>query len=119
MWSTCADDEALWEHQFAAELVPFWREMAGVAAAAGVKICLELHPGVTIFNASGYERLRAEVGPQIAVNLDPSHFWWQGVDPLAIIVILFFLVSLRATAIVACWSRSRSSCAARASSSCR
>jgi sugar phosphate isomerase/epimerase len=81
VWSTCADDEALWEHQFTTELVPFWRELAGVASAAGVKVCLELHPGVTIFNAAGYERLRAEVGPQIAVNLDPSHFWWQGIDP--------------------------------------
>jgi sugar phosphate isomerase/epimerase len=81
VWSTCADDEALWEHQFTSELVPFWLDIARVATAASVRVCLELHPGVTVFNTAGYERLAAAVGPQIAVNLDPSHFWWQGIDP--------------------------------------
>ena len=54
-------------------------------AAPGVRICLELHPGLTIFGADSFARLRAEVGPNIGINLDPSHFWWQGVDPLAIV----------------------------------
>ena len=30
-------------------------------------------------------RLRAETGPSIGINLDPSHLWWQGMDiPTAI-----------------------------------
>ena len=24
-------------------------------------------------------------GPNIGLNLDPSHFWWQGIDPVAIV----------------------------------
>ena len=87
VWSTCADDEALWEHQFECELTPFWGELSAWARriAPGVRICLELHPGVTIFNAASFQRLAAVTGPNIAVNLDPSHFWWQGIDPTAVV----------------------------------
>jgi sugar phosphate isomerase/epimerase len=83
----CCDDEPLWEWQFRERAVPYWRELSAWAAEAapGVRICLELHPGLTIFGAESFARLRAEVGPNIGINLDPSHFWWQGVDPQAII----------------------------------
>ena len=83
----CCDDEPLWEWQFREHVVPFWRELSAWAATAapGLRICLELHPGLTIFGAESFARLRAEVGPNIGINLDPSHFWWQGVDPLAIV----------------------------------
>jgi sugar phosphate isomerase/epimerase len=83
----CCDDEPLWEWQFRERVAPYWRELSAWAAAAapGVRICLELHPGLTVFGAESFARLRAEVGPNIGINLDPSHFWWQGVDPQAII----------------------------------
>ncbi len=83
----CCDDEPLWEWQFREHVVPFWRELSAWAATAApeLRICLELHPGLTIFGADSFARLRAEVGPNIGINLDPSHFWWQGVDPLAIV----------------------------------
>ena len=50
-----------------------------------MRICLELHPGVTIFGNESFRRLHAEVGENVGINLDPSHFWWQGVDPLTVI----------------------------------
>jgi sugar phosphate isomerase/epimerase len=83
----CCDDEPLWEWQFREHVAPFWRELSAWAATAapGVRICLEMHPGLTIFGNESFARLRAEVGPNIGINLDPSHFWWQGVDPLAIV----------------------------------
>ncbi len=83
----CCDDESLWEWQFREHVAPYWRELSTWAARAapGVRICLELHPGVTVFGAESFARLRAEVGPNVGINLDPSHFWWQGVDPIAII----------------------------------
>ena len=83
----CCDDESLWEWQFREHVAPYWRELSAWAAreAPGVRICLELHPGVTVFGAESFARLRAEVGPNVGINLDPSHFWWQGVDPVAII----------------------------------
>jgi sugar phosphate isomerase/epimerase len=33
-------------------------------------------------------RLRNAVGPNITANLDPSHLFWQGMDPLAVIAAL-------------------------------
>ncbi len=48
-------------------------------------ICLELHPGVSIFSAAGFKALEPHVGPNIGLNFDPSHFWWQGIDPLTVI----------------------------------
>src|SRR3954451_2799543 len=67
----CCDDEPLWEWQFREHVVPFWRELSAWAesAAPELRICLELHPGLTIFGADSFARLRAEVGPNIGINL--------------------------------------------------
>jgi len=83
----CCEDARICEWQFREHVAPFWRELSAWAATAapGVRICLELHPGLTIFGADSFARLRAEIGPNVGVNLDPSHFWWQGVDPLALV----------------------------------
>lgn len=67
-------------------VIPFWRQTAEMAAAEGVrKLCFELHPGMCVYNVSSFERLRAAIGPIAAANLDPSHFFFQGMDPLAVI----------------------------------
>jgi sugar phosphate isomerase/epimerase len=50
-----------------------------------VMICMEMHPGVTIFSVAGFEKLAADVGPNVGINFDPSHFWWQGIDPVTVI----------------------------------
>jgi len=33
-------------------------------------------------------RLRAIAGPSVGANLDPSHLFWQGIDPIAAIRVL-------------------------------
>jgi sugar phosphate isomerase/epimerase len=78
------DMVGLWEHQWPL-IAGYWRELSEWAAreAPGVAICLELHPGTSIYNAASFERLRGETGDNVKVNLDPSHFWWQGIDPIA------------------------------------
>ena len=70
--------------RLAERIEPYWRSLAGWAAELGpnVSICLELHPGTSIYNAESFHRLRQVTGPNILVNVDPSHFWWQGIDPL-------------------------------------
>jgi sugar phosphate isomerase/epimerase len=50
-----------------------------------VDICLELHPGTSIYNAASFELLSGVTGDNVKVNLDPSHFWWQGIDPVTTI----------------------------------
>lgn len=53
-----------------------------------MKIALELHGGFLVHSPANLLRLREEVGEVIGANLDPSHLWWQGIDPAAAIKIL-------------------------------
>ena len=69
--------------------IPFWQEMAAYATAAGVKhIAFELHPLHLVFNVPTLLRMREAVGPVIGANMDQSHLFWQGMDPLAAIAAL-------------------------------
>jgi sugar phosphate isomerase/epimerase len=78
------DMEGLWDRQWV-EIAAYWRELSTWAAAAApeVTVCLELHPGTSIYNPESYRLLRSVTRDNVRVNLDPSHFWWQGIDPVA------------------------------------
>src|SRR5687767_13880432 len=86
-WATSSDDEKLFEWQLANEVGLYWQEMSRRLAreAPGLMICLEMHSGVTIFSARGFDALSRYIGDNIGLNFDPSHFWWQGIDPLTVI----------------------------------
>ncbi|NUR77159.1 MAG: sugar phosphate isomerase/epimerase [Thermoleophilia bacterium] len=77
-WFPGVEDDV--ERYWTERVLPYWRELA----ASGVLLCFELEPGAAAFNVSTVERL-LELGPGLAVNLDPSHFFWQSIDPLAAI----------------------------------
>jgi sugar phosphate isomerase/epimerase len=81
------DMEGLWDWQWTERIAPYWRELSRWAgeAAPEVRICLELHPGTSIYNAESFRLLREVTGDNVMVNLDPSHFWWQGMDPVQVI----------------------------------
>ena len=73
------------EWQWEKKAIPYWRDAAQFAADHGVKVALEAHPGFIVYNAETMLKLRAEVGTNLGINFDPSHFFWQGVDvPAAI-----------------------------------
>ena len=60
--------------------------MIDLARGEGVRqLCFELHPANCVYNPSSFQRLRTALGPVVAANLDPSHFFFQGMDPLAVI----------------------------------
>ena len=66
--------------------IPFWQEMTAHAEANGVRrIAFELHPLHLVFNVPTLRRMRDAVGPIIGANMDPSHLFWQQMDPLAVI----------------------------------
>lgn len=74
--------EAYWsEHA-----LPYWRDVVALAARERptLRLCLELEPGSAAYNVSTVERLLA-LAPSLTVNVDPSHFFWQMIDPLAAI----------------------------------
>lgn len=66
-------------------ILPFWTEVAGFAREHGVLLCFEMHPGMSVYNTASLLRLRRAISDTIAANLDPSHLWWQGMDPLAVV----------------------------------
>jgi sugar phosphate isomerase/epimerase len=73
------------EWQWEKQAVPYWCGAAHFAADHGVKIALEAHPGFLVYNVDTALKLRQAVGPNLGVNFDPSHLFWQGVDvPTAI-----------------------------------
>jgi sugar phosphate isomerase/epimerase len=67
-------------------VLPYWTEISQLAAAEqpALRLCFELEPGAAAFNVSTVERL-LDGRENLAVNLDPSHFFWQGIDALAAI----------------------------------
>jgi sugar phosphate isomerase/epimerase len=87
-WVTCAwppefSEIVAW--QWEAVVIPYWKEAAGFATEHGVRLGFEMHPGFVVYNPKTLLRLRAEVGETIGANLDPSHLFWQGIDPIAAI----------------------------------
>jgi sugar phosphate isomerase/epimerase len=42
-----------------------------------------MHPGFVVYNTETMLRLRSECGDNIGANFDPSHLFWQGMDPIA------------------------------------
>jgi sugar phosphate isomerase/epimerase len=74
------DMEGLWERQWP-QIAAYWEKLSAWAPS-GVDICLELHPGTSIYNAASFALLAGVTGSNVKVNLDPSHFWWQGIDPV-------------------------------------
>ena len=79
------DSLALLERQWAAA-IDQWHDLGAEATAAGIeRIALELHPLHLAYNVPTLQRLRDAVGPIIGANLDPSHLFWQQMDPLAVV----------------------------------
>ena len=56
-------------------MAPYWSALSEFAAREhpGVLICIELHPGTPVYNVETFQRLAA-LGPNLAANIDPSHF---------------------------------------------
>ena len=65
-------------------LIPYWRDLVAYSNGIGIrKLCLELHGHQNVYNVHTLMRLREAVGNTVGANLDPSHLFWMGADPLA------------------------------------
>lgn len=88
-WVTCPwpdDFSKLLEWQWNEVLIPYWQSAVKIAGEFGIKkIALEMHPGFCVYNPETLLRLRNAVGEAIGANFDPSHLFWQGIDPVAAI----------------------------------
>jgi len=78
------ETRAILHYQWEEKLFPFWTEIVALAKDCGVEqLALELHGNQCVYNVPSLLKLRAEVGPLVGANLDPSHLFWMGADPLA------------------------------------
>ncbi len=82
------DYQDILEWQWSEKVIPYWRETGKIAAQRGRKIALELHGGFSAHTPGTLLRLREAVGETIGANFDPSHMWWQGIDPVQAIRVL-------------------------------
>jgi sugar phosphate isomerase/epimerase len=90
-WVTCPwppDYLEILKWQWEKVVTPYWIEHGKFAADHGVKVAIELHPGFVAYSPETMLRLRAIAGPAVGCNFDPSHMFWQGIDPIAAIRIL-------------------------------
>lgn len=88
-WVTCAwPDEYrdVLEWQWNRRVLPYWRQQAKLLDAHRVKFCIEMHPGFVCYSNDTLLKLRKGLGKlahTVGANFDPSHLWWQGIDPIA------------------------------------
>jgi len=83
-WPDDFQDVVKW--QWEEKLIPYWKEEVKFARDHGVnKLGFEMHPGFLVYNNETLFQLRAAIGAEIGANLDPSHFFWQGIDTVAAI----------------------------------
>jgi sugar phosphate isomerase/epimerase len=90
-WVTCPwppEYSDLLKWQWDAKVIPYWKEHAKIASDHGVRVAIEAHPGFVVYSPETMLRLRAEAGPAVGCNFDPSHMFWQGIDPLEAVRIL-------------------------------
>ena len=90
-WITCPwppDYVEVLRWQWDEVVSPYWTERAKFAAEHGVKIAIEMHPGFVVYNPETLLKLSSIAGPSIGCNFDPSHLFWQNIDPIAAVRLL-------------------------------
>jgi sugar phosphate isomerase/epimerase len=87
-WITCPwppDFTDALNYQWNEVAIPYWKDLNRFAKRNGVRVALEMHPGMLVYNVETLLKLRDAAGEMIGANFDPSHLFWNGVDPVAAI----------------------------------
>jgi sugar phosphate isomerase/epimerase len=90
-WVTCPwppDYRKVLDWQWNEVVAPYWIEHSKFAADHGVKIAVEMHPGFVVYNPETMLRLRSIAGKNVGCNFDPSHLFWQNIDPIGAVRVL-------------------------------
>ena len=90
-WVTCPwppEYREILKWQWEEVAAPYWIEHARFAAQHNVKVAIEMHPGFLVYSPETLLKLRSIAGSTIGCNYDPSHMFWQSIDPIAAIRLL-------------------------------
>lgn len=91
VWITCpwpGDFSEVVEWQWESKVIPYWKKQVQLLDEYDVNVAIEPHPGFVVYNTETIFRLRDACGNRIGVNFDPSHYFWQGMDPVHSIRVL-------------------------------
>src|SRR3954465_1357631 len=81
------------DYQWDEVALPYWRDIQARAAEADVKVCIEMLQHNVVYNPATMLRLATEINAtHVGAEMDPSHLFWQGIDPVAAIDALGDLV---------------------------
>jgi len=81
------------DYQWNDVALPYWRDIQARAADADVKVCIEMLQHNIVYNPPTMLRLASEINAtHVGAEMDPSHLFWQGIDPVAAIGALGDLV---------------------------
>lgn len=84
-WVTCPwppDFGEILDWQWKRKVIPYWKQEARFAKEHGIRVAFEMHPGFVVYNPETLLKLRKACGDNLGANFDPSHLWWQGMDPV-------------------------------------
>ena len=75
------------DYQWHEVAVPFWKEIQQLAAEHDVNVAVEMHPHNLVFNPATLKRLVELTTPEggrnhVGAEMDPSHLFWQHIDPI-------------------------------------
>lgn len=65
--------------------IPYWKKAGKFAEEHKIKIGIEMHPGQLVYNVETMLKLRNNTSPAVSCNFDPSHLFWNDVNPVAAI----------------------------------
>lgn len=86
VWVTTSwppETQDILKYQWEEVAIPKWMKISRAAENFGIRqIALENHGWQLVYNPETMFRLRKEIGPIIGMNLDPSHMFWMGGDPI-------------------------------------
>ncbi len=83
-WVTCpwpTEFQEILDWQWNTVAIPYWKEAGAYAEAHHIRVAFEMHPGFIVYNPETMLKMHHAVGPAIGANVDPSHLFWQGIDP--------------------------------------
>ena len=81
------ETQEILDYQWNQVAIPYWKEAVKDANAHGVtRIALEPHGCQLVHDVENFFKLYEACGcdETIGFNLDPSHLFWQGADPIAV-----------------------------------
>ncbi len=92
-WVTCPwpdDFRQVLKYQWDKVLVPYWSAAVKTLSKHGVRCAWEPHPGFCVYNPGTLIQLSEKAmkasghkgKPVLGANLDPSHLFWQGINPV-------------------------------------